>query len=70
MVEEDEMNNLYCKCGNFIERTFKGSHIYHRNERVCEKCAQAGLIIRYEHYSKKSREKKRDREEARIDENI
>jgi hypothetical protein len=35
--------NLYCKCGNKIERKRKGDITSHRGEDVCQECRDEGL---------------------------
>lgn len=46
--------NLYCKCGNIIQRSKKhpNLHLNHRGDDCCPECAAAGLAIRYEHKMK------------------
>ena len=49
--------NLYCKCGNKIERLKKGQILQHRGEDICEECRKIVATERYKHYKNYNKEK-------------
>jgi hypothetical protein len=49
--------NLYCKCGNKIERKEKGEILKHRGEDICSECRREAGEPRYSKYLSARRSK-------------